>query len=111
MNYNNASKEIQEMQDKAASGEYDEAGRLALELLKTDPYNFKVLDLFCKTLEKQKNPKALFDFLIDNNVDYSKINTGTLIIIVELLNCAEIKADYWNLSNRIMSVIFQQRTQ
>jgi hypothetical protein len=102
-------KDIQEIQDKIALGKYGEAKRLALHLLEIDLYNFRTLDLFCEIIGKQQNPKELFDFLKDRDIDYKLINSTTLLSMIELLNHAGDKEEYRQLADRILTIALSGR--
>jgi predicted HTH transcriptional regulator len=96
-------REIQEIQDKIILGKLTEAKNQVLQLLKTDLYNFRTLDLYCEILGKQQNPQELFDFLSKKSIDYDLVNSNTLITIVEILNCAKDNKAYQRLADDILS--------
>jgi predicted HTH transcriptional regulator len=104
-------KEIQEIQDKIVLGKYDDAKRLVLQLLDTDLYNFRTLDLFCEIIGKQKNPQDLLDFLKSKNIDYKLINSSTLLNMVEILNYARNKEECRNLADRILLIALSGRIE
>ena len=104
-------KEIQAIQDTIVLGKYDEAKRLVLQLLETDLYNFRTLDLFCEIIGKQKNLKELFDFLRGRDIDYTLINSNTLLSMVEILNYDRTKAEYRNLADRILETALSGKVE
>ncbi|KAA6318872.1 hypothetical protein EZS27_031168, partial [termite gut metagenome] len=97
-------REIQEIQDKIILGKLDDAKSQVLQLLETDLYNFRTLDLYCEILGKQRNPQELFDFLNKKNIDYSLVNSNTLITIVEILNYARDNVGCQILADNILSI-------
>ena len=97
-------REIQKIQDKIILGKLDEAKEQTLHLLETDLYNFRVLDLYCEILGKQKNAQELFDFLINKNIDYTIVNSSTLLTMVEILTVKEGDVGYHKLAEDILSI-------
>ena len=85
-------------------GKYDEAKHLVVQLLETDLYNFRTLDLFCEIIGKQKNPNELFNFLKGKDIDYKMINTNTLLSMTEIFNYAGNKEEYRNLADKILTI-------
>ncbi|NJL77502.1 MAG: hypothetical protein HC892_23145, partial [Saprospiraceae bacterium] len=53
-------RELQEIQDKIILGRLDEAKEQTFNLLETDLYNFRTLDLYCEIIAKQKRPQELY---------------------------------------------------
>jgi predicted HTH transcriptional regulator len=102
-------KDIQEIQNKIALGKYDEAKHLVLQLLETDLYNFRALDLFCEIIGKQQNPKELLFFLKSKNIDYKLINPSTLLSMVEILNHTRNEEEYRNLADELLSIALSGR--
>ncbi|MDR1370969.1 MAG: putative DNA binding domain-containing protein [Dysgonamonadaceae bacterium] len=96
-------REVQEIQDKIILGKLDEAKNQVLQLLETDLYNFRTLDLYCEILGKQRNPQELFDFLNKKSIDCDLVNSNTLITIVEILNYERSNVAYQRLADDILS--------
>ncbi|GAP71503.1 hypothetical protein SAMD00024442_13_31 [Candidatus Symbiothrix dinenymphae] len=96
-------REMQEIQDKIILGKLDEAKNQAVQLLETDLYNFRTLDLYCEIVGKQRKPQELFDFLNKKNIDYDLVNSNTLITIVEILNYERSNIRYQTLADDILS--------
>jgi tetratricopeptide (TPR) repeat protein len=61
-------REIQEIQDKMILGKLEEAQSQILQLLETDLYNFRTLDLYLEIVGKQRESQNLFQFLIEKAV-------------------------------------------
>jgi predicted HTH transcriptional regulator len=97
-------REIQEIQDKLILGKLDEAKNQILQLLETDLYNFRTLDLYCEILGKQRNPQELYEFLNKEKIDYQLVNANTLITMVEILNYARENVNYQTLADDIFSI-------
>jgi hypothetical protein len=60
--------------------------------------------LYCEILGKQKNVKELFDFLISKKIDYTIVNSNTLMTMVEILAMTGTNADYQRLAEDILSI-------
>jgi predicted HTH transcriptional regulator len=97
-------REIQAIQDKIILGKLDDAKKQVLQLLNTDLYNFRTLDLYCEIIGKQKNTQELYDFLISKKVDYTMVNSNTLLTMVEILTMVETNNNYQKLAEDILSV-------
>lgn len=97
-------RELQEIQDKIILEKLDEAKQQALQLLDTDLYNFRTLDLYCEILAKQEKPQELYNFITAKNLDFYALNPNTLISIVDLLTTQRGDKDYEVLANRILSI-------
>jgi predicted HTH transcriptional regulator len=100
-------REIQEIQDKIILGKFDDAKAKVLQLLETDLYNFRVLDLFCEIVGKQRRPQELFDFLNEKQIDFRNINSNSLMTIVEILNYDRNKNDFKLLADKILSIVLR----
>ncbi|KAA6320429.1 hypothetical protein EZS27_029802 [termite gut metagenome] len=74
------------------------------QLLETDLYNFRTLDLYCEIIGKQRKPQELFNFLRQTNMDYNAINSNTLINIAEILSSVRENSQYQILANKILSI-------
>jgi predicted HTH transcriptional regulator len=97
-------RELQEIQDKIILGRLDEAKEQTLNLLETDLYNFRTLDLYCEVIAKQKRPHELYHFISSKNLDFYALNPNTLINIAEILSSQRDDKNYEVLANRILSV-------
>jgi ATP-dependent DNA helicase RecG len=97
-------RELQEIQDKIILGRLDEAKDQTLNLLATDLYNFRTLDLYCEVIAKQKRPQELYHFIVSKNLDFYALNPNTLINIAEILTSQRDDTNYEVLANRILSV-------
>lgn len=97
-------REIQEIQDKIILEKLDEAKKQVLQLLETDIYNFRTLDLYCEIISKQKKPQELYDFLLKKNIDLISINSSTLINISEILSNDRDNASFQRLASKILSI-------
>jgi predicted HTH transcriptional regulator len=97
-------REIQGVQDKIILGKLDEAKKQVLDLLETDLYNFRTLDLYCEILGKQKNVQELYDFLTSKKIDYTLVNSNTLMTMVEILTMQGGNANYQKLAEDILSI-------
>jgi len=97
-------REIQGVQDKIILGKLDEAKKQVLDLLETDLYNFRTLDLYCEILGKQKNVQELYDFLTSKKIDYTIVNSNTLMTMVEILTTQGGNANYQKLAEDILSI-------
>jgi predicted HTH transcriptional regulator len=96
---------LQEIQDKIILGKLDEAKQQTVNLLETDLYNFRTLDLYCEILAKQKNPQELYQFLLSKNLDFYALNPSTLINIAEILLIWHREdKNFETLANRILSI-------
>ncbi|MDR2119130.1 MAG: putative DNA binding domain-containing protein [Tannerellaceae bacterium] len=95
-------REIQTIQDKIILGKLDEAKEQVLKLLNTDLYNYRTLDLYCEIVGKQKNIRELYDFLIHKKIDYTMVNSNTLLTMVEMLTAGG-DAHYQKLAEHIVS--------
>ena len=97
-------KALQEIQDKIILERLDEAKAQVLNLLDTDLYNFRTLDLYCEIIAKQKRPQELYDFIVAKNLDIYALNPNTLINIAVVLTSQRGDKNYIALSNQILSV-------
>ncbi|MDR3238035.1 MAG: hypothetical protein LBT84_05990 [Spirochaetia bacterium] len=101
-------REIQEIQDKIILGKLDDAKSQALQLLATDLYNFRILDLYCEIIGKQKRPQELFDFLNAKKIDCELVNSNTLLTMVEILNMDRDNTDYQKMADDMRSIIVRK---
>lgn len=99
-------RELQEIQDKIILGRLDEAKEQTLNLLDTDLYNFRTLDLYCEIVAKQKRPQELYDFIASKNLDFYILNPNTLINITEILTSQKEVKNYevLALAKKILSI-------
>jgi predicted HTH transcriptional regulator len=97
-------RELQEIQDKIILQKYDEAKEQVLNLLETDLYNFRTLDLYCEIIGKQKKPQELFKFIDTKKIDFYLVNPNTLINIAEILSNNKENIAYQNIANRVLSI-------
>ena len=97
-------RELQEIQDKIILAKLDEAKQQSLNLLETDLYNFRTLDLYCEIIAKQKRPQELYHFISSKNLDFYALNPNTLINIAEILTSQRDDRNYEVLANRILSI-------
>jgi predicted HTH transcriptional regulator len=97
-------REIQEIQDKIIVGNLNDAKKQVLQLLDTDLYNFRTLDLYCEIIHKQKNSAELYHFIINKNLDYDLVNPNTLLAMVDILTMERGNDNYQKLADDILSV-------
>jgi len=73
------------------------------ELLQNDPYNFRSLELYCEVNNLLKSPKRVYDFIVSHELDFGKINSGTLIVIAETIISLQDHPQAIKIANDLMS--------
>jgi len=96
-------RELTNIENMIILGNYKEALLKLEELLKNDPYNFRSLELYCEVNNLLKSPGRVYGFILTNNLDFSKINSGTLIIIAETITSIQDHPDAHKMANDLMS--------
>ncbi|KPA10904.1 transcriptional regulator [Candidatus Magnetomorum sp. HK-1] len=76
---------IYDVENTIVLGNYTAAYNKLEEILKKDAYNFRALELFCKVNSLLKTPHNVLKFIKENNIDFKKINSGTVTVIAETL--------------------------
>lgn len=79
-------REINEVENKIVLRNYTTAYNKLEEILEKDAYNFRALELFCEVNNLLETPQKVYTFIKTNNLDFNKINSGTLIVIAETLS-------------------------
>lgn len=78
-------REIHDVENKIVLRNYTAAYDKLEEILEKDAYNFRALELFCEVNNLLETPQQAYEFIRANNLDFNKINPGTLIVIAETL--------------------------
>lgn len=96
-------KDLHEIENKIVIGNYADAQLRIESILQQDPYNFRAIDLFCELNNINKTPQKMYDFIIQNDLDLTKINSNTLISIAETLSLSE-ETKLRNLANKTLTL-------
>ena len=104
-------RELQEIQDKIILEKLGEAKQQALNLLESDLYNFRTLDLYCEIIAKQKRPQELYGFITSKNLDFYSLNPNTLINMGEILSNESENESYSILANKILTIALSGRVE
>ncbi|MEW5804162.1 MAG: ATP-binding protein [bacterium] len=97
-------REIHDIENKIVIGNYVEAFSRIMEILKEDPYNFRVLDLFCEVNNLQNTQEKVYHFINENKIEIEKINPNSLINIAETLSFVKNNSEISEFANKILSV-------
>ncbi len=97
-------KEIQGIQNKIILENFREAKLQVLSLLDQDPYNFRALDLLAEISLKTKDPMGLYSFLKKYNLDLNKVNSSTLINIVDVLTIEKDDSNIQVYANKTLEI-------
>jgi hypothetical protein len=98
-------REIHDIENKIVIGNYLDAVRRTTEILKRDPYNFRVLDLFCEVNNLQNTQDKVYDFIIENKIQIEKINSNSLINIAETLSFVKNNPEISEFANKLLSIV------
>jgi len=82
-------KGIHIIENEIILGKHEQASIKLIEILKNDLYNFRAIDLLCEISNILDKPEILLTFLIDNNIDFERLNAGTITNIADVI--AQIK--------------------
>lgn len=96
-------RELTNIENMIILGNYQEALLKLEALLKNDPYNFRSLELFCEVNNLLKSPQRVYDFMVSHKLDFSKINSGTLIVIAETIISLQNHPEAIKIANVLMS--------
>jgi|GEM_PF-300296 len=102
-------REFNDIENKIVLGNYVEAlSKLEMVLVK-DSYNYRALELYCETNNLQKTPINIFNFLHNNHIDVSRINSGTLLLITDTLSAIRDVPEVRALVNVSLSQVKNRR--
>ncbi len=78
-------KNLHEIENDIIIGKHEVAKQRTLEILNTDKYNYRAIDLLCEISTVTKNPTLLLDFITESNIVLENLNPSTLINIADVL--------------------------
>jgi ATP-dependent DNA helicase RecG len=96
-------KEIHNIENEIILGKHEQASEKLLEILKNDPYNFRAIDLFCEVSNLLNKPLILLTFLIDNNINFEKLNANSITNIAEVIAHIKASENLKEVANRLMN--------
>lgn len=79
-------REIIRIESQIILGNRVEALEKLEELLNKDPYNFRLMELYCEVNNLLDSPKRLYDFITNKNLKYVQFNSSSLIAMAETLS-------------------------
>lgn len=79
-------RQISEAESDIVIRDYSSALRKLNEVLETDSYNYRALELFCEVNNLLDTPKNVFNFITSKEIDFTQIRSNTLVIISETLS-------------------------
>ncbi len=79
-------RQISEAESDIVIRDYSSALRKLNEVLETDSYNYRALELFCEVNNLLDTPKNVFDFITSKEIDFTQIRSNTLVVISETLS-------------------------
>lgn len=79
-------KELYNIENDIILGKNEIAYNKLEEILKKDPYNFRAIDLYCEVSNLINKPSTILDFLIDNKIEFARLNSNTIANIAESLS-------------------------
>lgn len=79
-------KELYNIENDIILGKNEIAYNKLEEILKKDPYNFRAIDLYCEVSNLINKPSSILDFLIDNKIEFARLNSNTIANIAESLS-------------------------
>ncbi|MBN2739112.1 MAG: putative DNA binding domain-containing protein [Spirochaetales bacterium] len=82
-------REIAEIENDIIFGKNQKAEMRLKGILDKDPYNFRAIDLYCQVSNLLNQPKNVLTFIVKNNIDFSKLNSNTIINITETFSLLE----------------------
>lgn len=102
---------MRKIESKIILGNSFEALNDVREILKTDPHNFRAIELFCEASNLLKTPGNVYDLLKHTQLDFTKLNSSTLITIAESLLQCDQNPDIVEISNKLISAVNTRRLE
>lgn len=79
-------KEISDIENDIILGKNQTAIERLKDILNDDPYNFRAIDLYCSVCNMENQPDIILDFINTNDIDFSKLNSNTIVNIAESIS-------------------------
>lgn len=102
-------RELQSIQDSIVLGNYRPAQKQLMAIIERDLYNYRALELLAETVTLLKNPRTLYSFLSRNEIEFTAINSGTLLRLSEALIVKETSREIKALSRKILNIALSGR--
>lgn len=104
-------RELNAIENKIILGNHEEALARLETLLERDPYNFRSLELYAEVNGLLRTPKRVFEFVTQKKLDPKLINSGTLLVLAELLLQVKDDKDIAGLANAFLSQAMSERLE
>ncbi len=79
-------KELYNIENDIILGKNETAYLRLKEILNSDPYNFRAIDLYCEVSNLLNKPNSILEFLGDHKIEFEKLNSNTITNIAESLS-------------------------
>lgn len=96
-------KEIHNIENEIILGKHKQASSQLFNILKDDPYNFRAIDLLCEVANISGEPQIIFNFLVENQIDFSRLNANTLTNVAEIIAHIKENDKLEEIANRLLS--------
>lgn len=96
-------KEIHNIENEIILGKHKQASAQLFIILKNDPNNFRAIDLLCEVANISGEPQIIFNFLVENQIDFSRLNANTLTNVAEIIAHIKENDKLEEIANRLLS--------
>ena len=91
--------------------DYQGAYKKLLQVLESDFYNYRALELFCEVNNLTETPKNVLDLISRKKVDFGQIRPNTLVIISESLSLIRNNKEAELLSRKLLDIALKGRLE
>ncbi|MBP8791096.1 MAG: putative DNA binding domain-containing protein [Breznakibacter sp.] len=96
-------KEIHNIEKEIILGKHHQASLKLLDILKNDPFNFRVIDLLCEVSNILDKPDIVLTFLLESNISFEKLNANTITNIADVIAHVKDNAKLKEIADRLMT--------
>lgn len=94
-------RELNEIENKIIIGNHSAALSSLDNLLSTDPYNYRAIELYCEVNNVLATPKRIYDFITHNKLDLQLLSSSTLLLLSETLLLNKDDPDIYKLAQEL----------
>lgn len=106
-------KELYNIENDIILGKNEIAYGKLEDILKDDLYNFRAIDLYCEVSNLLDKPNSILNFLVENKIEFEKLNSNTIANIAESLSYIKGNDKLNEVANNLMryarSVAFEEK--
>jgi ATP-dependent DNA helicase RecG len=103
---------IREIERDLVLNHTTEAATKARELLEQDPYNFRMLELFCHASNMHGTPRDVYNFIREKSIDIEKLSApGCLVLAETILAIKDASDEVRDLARQLLRSIAKGQYQ